>query len=159
MRTPPRRDPSKQVTAQTTCASWILRMQTKARTVKTCNTAHIVHPGGQRLWREIHLNKDNVNHLIQCLKKKYELTKDWDGNLYCSIKLNWNYNNRTLYISMPGYIIKQRQKYKHAISPPNRNIARILHSHANTVAKHKDRCPLILPHPSQMPTLSISNGS
>ncbi len=29
-----------------------------------------------------YINKDYVNHLIQCLKKKYELTKDWDGNLY-----------------------------------------------------------------------------
>jgi hypothetical protein len=62
-----------------------------------------------------YLNKADVNHLIQCLKKQSELTKDWDGNLYCGIKLNWNYDNRTLDILMPGYIIKQLQKYKHAI--------------------------------------------
>jgi hypothetical protein len=42
-----------------------------------------------------------------------ELTKDWNSNLYCGIKLNWNYDNRTL--EMLGYIIKQLQKYKHAI--------------------------------------------
>jgi hypothetical protein len=48
-------------------------------------------------------------------QKKYELTKDWDGNLYCGIKLNWNYNNRDLDILMPGHIIKQLQKYNHAI--------------------------------------------
>jgi hypothetical protein len=59
-----------------------------------------------------YINKDNVYH---CLKKKYELTKDWDSNLYCAIKLNWNYDNCTLDILMPGYIIKQLQKYKHAI--------------------------------------------
>jgi hypothetical protein len=62
-----------------------------------------------------YVNKDNVNHLIKCLKQKYKLTKDWGGNLYCGIKLNWNCNNHTLDISMPGYIIKQLQKYKHTI--------------------------------------------
>jgi hypothetical protein len=62
-----------------------------------------------------YVNKDDVNHLIQCLKKQYELTKDWDGNLYCDIKLNWNYDNRSLDMLMPGYIIKQLQKYKHVI--------------------------------------------
>jgi hypothetical protein len=63
----------------------------------------------------IYVNKGDVNHLIQCLKKKYELTEDWDGNFYCGIKLNWNYNDCTLDILMPGCIIKHLQKYKHAI--------------------------------------------
>jgi hypothetical protein len=62
-----------------------------------------------------YINKEDVNHVIHCLKKKYKLTKDWDGNLYCGIKLNWNYDDRTPDILMPGYIIKQLQKYKHAI--------------------------------------------
>jgi hypothetical protein len=60
-----------------------------------------------------YINKEDVNHLIKCLKQKYKLTKDWDGNFYCGIKLNWNYNNCMLDIPMPGYIIKQLQKYKH----------------------------------------------
>ena len=58
-------------------------------------------------------NKIDVNHLIKCLKTDYKLTKDWDGDLYCGIKLKWDYYARTLDISMPGYIIKQLQKYKH----------------------------------------------
>ncbi len=61
-----------------------------------------------------YVNKEDVNHLIKCLKDKYGLTKDWDGNLYCGIKLNWNYDDHTLDILMPGDIIKQLQKYKHA---------------------------------------------
>jgi hypothetical protein len=60
-----------------------------------------------------YLNEDNINHLIKCLKEKYKLTKDWDGNLYCGIKLNWNYDDCMLNILMPGYIIKQLQKHKH----------------------------------------------
>ena len=46
-------------------------------------------------------------------KEKYELTKDLSGDLYCGIKLHWDYNGRTVDISMPGYINKLLQKYKH----------------------------------------------
>jgi hypothetical protein len=62
-----------------------------------------------------YVSKDDVNHLIKFLKQKYKLTEDWDGNLYCGIKLNWNYNDCALDISMPGYIIKQLKKYNHTM--------------------------------------------
>jgi hypothetical protein len=58
-------------------------------------------------------NKANVDHLIKCLKENYDLTQDWDGDLYCGIKLKWDYEAQTLEISMPGYILKQLQIYKH----------------------------------------------
>ncbi len=32
-------------------------------------------------------NKTDVDHLIECLKENYNLTQDWDGDLYCGIKL------------------------------------------------------------------------
>ncbi len=86
-----------------------------------------------------YVNKDDVNHLIQCLKKKYELTKDCDGNLYCGIKLNWNYDDHTMDMMMPGYIIKQLHSSMQ--TQPNHNIARILYSHHNMVAKHNGHCP------------------
>jgi hypothetical protein len=69
-------------------------------------------------------NKANVDHLIECLKENYVLTQDWDGDLYCGIKLKWEYKARTLDISMPGYIRKQLQKYKHGT--PTTSEARIL---------------------------------
>ncbi len=76
--------------------------------METYFMAHLVHPTlvvddfGVK-----YTNQGDVDHLIGSLKKDYELTKDWDGNLYCGIKLKWDYNARTLVISMPGYIIKQ----------------------------------------------------
>ena len=57
--------------------------------------------------------QEDIDHLIGCIKEKYKLTKDWTENLYFGIKLKWDYNNCTLNISMPGYIIKQLKKYKH----------------------------------------------
>ena len=68
-------------------------------------------------FRVKYTRQEDIDHLINCIKKKYELTEDWDGDLYCGICLKWDYVKRTLDISMPGYIVKQLQKYKHA-SPP-----------------------------------------
>ncbi len=59
-------------------------------------------------------HKEDNDHLIKALKTKYTLTKDWMGDLYCGIKLNWNYDKCTLDILMPRYIVKQLQCYKHA---------------------------------------------
>jgi hypothetical protein len=61
--------------------------------------------------------QEDINHLIMFIKEEYELTKDWDSDLYCGIRLKWDYDTCTLDISMPGYIIKQLQKYKHASLP------------------------------------------
>ncbi len=48
--------------------------------------------------------QEDMDHLITALKTKYTLTKDWTGDLYCGIKLNWDYKKQTLNILMPGYI-------------------------------------------------------
>ncbi len=53
------------------------------------------------------VNKDNVDHLISSIKTMYTLTKDWTGNVYCGIMLEWDYIGRTVDTSMPGYIKKE----------------------------------------------------
>jgi hypothetical protein len=60
-----------------------------------------------------YVRKEHVNHLIWGIRQKYELTEYWTRNLYCGIKLNWDYNAHTLDISMPGYIKKLLLQYKH----------------------------------------------
>jgi hypothetical protein len=59
------------------------------------------------------VSKADIDHLISSLKQTYKLTKDRRGNLYCGIKLNWDYVNRTVDISMPSYIKKKLQEYTH----------------------------------------------
>jgi hypothetical protein len=54
-----------------------------------------------------YVGKEHVDHLIKCLNEKYKRTEDWTGDLYCGITLKWNYDARTLDISMPGYIKTQ----------------------------------------------------
>jgi hypothetical protein len=65
-----------------------------------------------------YFDKSDVEHLIESLKANYALTVDWTGNLYCGISLDWDYVNRWVDISMPGYIKKKMQEYGHVI--PNR---------------------------------------
>jgi hypothetical protein len=68
-----------------------------------------------------YFGKEHIDHLIKCIKEKYELTEDWSGNLYFGIKLHWDYNACTVDISMLGYIKKLLQKYKHKMptTPPH----------------------------------------
>jgi hypothetical protein len=51
-----------------------------------------------------YVGKEHVHHLIRCIKQQYELTEDWTGDLYCGIKLKWDYEAQTVDLSMPGYI-------------------------------------------------------
>ena len=64
-----------------------------------------------------YVGKEHADHLVKCIGEKYKLVEDWTGDLYCGIKLGWDYNARTLDISMPGYVTKQLHKYKHVMSP------------------------------------------
>jgi hypothetical protein len=64
---------------------------------------------------EKYISKEDVNHLIVSLQSNYTLTKDWMGNLYCGISLQWDYINRTVDNSMPGYTQKKLQEYGHII--------------------------------------------
>jgi len=57
-----------------------------------------------------YVGREQFDHLIKCIKEKYELTEDWLGDLYCGIKLYWDYIACTVDISMPGYIKKLLQK-------------------------------------------------
>ncbi len=60
-----------------------------------------------------YVNSDNVQHLIASIKKNHSLTKDWTGDLYFGIKLEWGYVNRAVNTSMPGYVKKKLQEFGH----------------------------------------------
>ena len=60
-----------------------------------------------------YVGKENADHLIRVLQKHYKLSIDWEGSLYCGITLKWNYKERYLDISMPGYVEKMLKRFKH----------------------------------------------
>jgi hypothetical protein len=58
-----------------------------------------------------YVNQEDIDNLIVLIKKTYTLTKDWTGNLYRGICLDWDYTNHTVNISLSGYIKKKLQQY------------------------------------------------
>jgi hypothetical protein len=55
----------------------------------------------------------HAEHLIAPIKKNYEISSNWTGSEYCGLKIDWDYNNGTVDLSMPGYIKAALHKYQH----------------------------------------------
>jgi hypothetical protein len=79
------------------------------------NHGHLPSPLLWMIFGVKYEKKDNVEHLIASMKTTYRLTKDWTGNLYCGITLDWDYVNSTVDISIWGYIKKKLQEYNHVL--------------------------------------------
>jgi hypothetical protein len=65
-----------------------------------------------------YVGKEHAQHLADVIAAKYKMTTDWKGELYVGISLHWDYNNRTVDLSMPGYVAKALQRFE--INPPTR---------------------------------------
>jgi hypothetical protein len=59
--------------------------------------------------------KEHAQHLIDALEADYTVSKDWTGGLYCGITLKWNYMNKHVDLSMPGYIKDALHKFQHPL--------------------------------------------
>jgi endonuclease I len=62
-----------------------------------------------------------VEHLKACIEKHYQISCDWTGSAYCGLKLDWDYENNIVDVSMPGYIKAALNKFQHPdpTSPEN----------------------------------------
>ena len=58
-----------------------------------------------------------VEHFLALLQQKYELKADWHGTRYCGLTLEWDYSNRLLDVSMPGYVERALQRFTHTRDP------------------------------------------
>jgi hypothetical protein len=58
-------------------------------------------------------NRDDADHLIQALSKHYKIKVDWSGTKYLGLTLKWDYTNRRVYLSMPGYIKRALERFAH----------------------------------------------
>jgi hypothetical protein len=57
---------------------------------------------------------EHAEHLMICIKNNYKISSDWNGSTYCGLTLEWDYKNRTVELSIPGYIKASLHKYQHA---------------------------------------------
>ena len=60
-----------------------------------------------------YVGKENAEHLEKILKLKYKITTDWTGSTYLGLTLKWDYDARTVDISMPGYIERALVRFQH----------------------------------------------
>jgi hypothetical protein len=65
-----------------------------------------------------YVGREHVDHLIASVEQHYFFSKDWEGQLYCGIHIQWDYEQRTVDLSMPGYIAATLNKFQH--QPPTR---------------------------------------
>jgi hypothetical protein len=49
-----------------------------------------------------YVGREHAEHLMECIKKNYNISNDWNGSAYCGLTLEWDYKNRTVDLSMPG---------------------------------------------------------
>jgi hypothetical protein len=59
------------------------------------------------------VGKQHAEHLIAAIEENYQYSTDWEGTLYCGVTLKWDYKQRTVDLSMPGYVTALLNKYQH----------------------------------------------
>jgi hypothetical protein len=93
-------------------------------------------------------NRSDVERLLTTLCTKYRHTTDWTGSRYIGLALVWDYENRTVVLTMPGYIARALQRFDH--SPPTRP----QHApHAWTAPQYGARQQFVVP--DVMPVLNL----
>ena len=60
-----------------------------------------------------YFTKDDANNLLDSLKKHYAISTDWEVRNYLRLKIDWNYSNEYVDISMPEYVKKALDRLQH----------------------------------------------
>jgi hypothetical protein len=61
-----------------------------------------------------YVGREHAEHLMECIKKNYNISSDGKGSAYCGLTLEWDFKTHTVDLSMPGYIKAALHKYQHA---------------------------------------------
>ena len=65
-----------------------------------------------------YVDKEHAMYLVDALQRKYKVTSDWSGSSYCGMKLEWNYTDHYVDVSMPNYVHRALTQFQHDI--PNK---------------------------------------
>lgn len=60
-----------------------------------------------------YVDDEDFDHLVSTLREKYVITIDKTGTQYLGLTLDWDYEARTVDISMPDYIEKALARFQH----------------------------------------------
>ena len=59
-----------------------------------------------------YVGKEHADHLIKYTKEKYDITEYWEGKHYLGLTFDWNYDTRSVHLSMPNYIPNAFKRFK-----------------------------------------------
>ena len=62
-----------------------------------------------------YVGKKHSNHLLASLHQLYTVTQNWTGSLFSGMILEWNYIEKCVHFSMPGYIPAMLHRFQHRI--------------------------------------------
>ena len=68
--------------------------------------------GSRQFWNQVQ-GRRTGNPFEKTLEKWCDVTVDWTGSKYVGISLMWEYKQRTLETSVPGFVNKALTKYQH----------------------------------------------
>jgi len=62
-----------------------------------------------------YVGDEHAKHLLKTLNKKYKTSSEWEGKRYIGLTLEWDYINRYVHVSMPGYCERAGKQFHHPI--------------------------------------------
>ena len=60
-----------------------------------------------------YVGKEHALHLLSILKEHYEISEGWSGLKYIGLTFEWDYRNKKVHVSMPGYVKKALTRFQH----------------------------------------------
>ncbi len=60
-----------------------------------------------------YVGREHAEHLLNIIKKDYKLTIDWTGSKCIGLTLDWDYENKQVHVSMPGYVQRALTRFAH----------------------------------------------
>ena len=94
-----------------------------------------------------YVGQEHADHLMAVLQKHYTISTDVKGQRYLGIDLDWDYDNRTVHLSMLSYVPQALKRFNH---PPPRKPQHQPHPHikpkygaTKQFAPDKDTSPLL----------------
>jgi hypothetical protein len=92
-----------------------------------------------------YIKKTDAEYLLAVLKQDYECDMDWEGTRYLGLAINWDYKNRKVHLSMPGYIDKALIRFNQPPpdTPQHQPHPHTVPTYGATIqyAKHIDQSP------------------
>ena len=60
-----------------------------------------------------YVKKEDAEHLAKTVSDRYPIKVNWDPDYYLGVTLAWDYEARTVELSMPGYVQESLLKFQH----------------------------------------------